>query len=247
MPFVLVLGVWAQRRAGSDTTSYFLSGRSLPWWLAGASMAASTFSVDTPLYVANLTRTQGVWRNWEWWFMGISGILAATVMARYWRRAGILTDLELITLRYSGRAAHLLRGFRALFFGLVFNALAMTAVGTALIKIVGVVEPDLVGAGGWPTGSGVWLVLGVVVVAVFYSVLSGFAGVVLHRSGAVCRFIAWGNAAGGLCRGRSRRLEPFKPGRSESWPVWISCPARVRGKTPWRPLPYSWGCCGGVL
>ena len=176
----LALGVWVERRgAGADTDNYFLSGRNLPWWIAGASMAASAFSLDTPLYVANLTRSSGVAGNWEWWFMGVSGVLGATIMARYWRRAGITTDLELITQRYSGRAAHVLRATRAVFFGLVFNPLAMAGVLTAVIKVLGVVAPGLVGAGSWPTPAG-WAVLaGVIGVAVAYSVLSGFMGVVL--------------------------------------------------------------------
>lgn len=178
--FVLLLGLWAQRRgAGENTDNYFLSGRGLPWWIAGASMAASAFSVDTPIYVSKLTQQGGVARNWEWWFVGISGILGAVVMARYWRRAGITTDLELITLRYRGRAAHVLRGFRAVFFGLVFNPLGMAAVVTAMTKVLGVVEPSLVGPGDWPTGHGALLIGGTVLVAAAYSVLSGFMGVVL--------------------------------------------------------------------
>ena len=178
--FTLGLGLWAQRRdAGRDTESYFISRRDLPWWIAGASMAASAFSVDTPLYVANLTRSKGVSGNWEWWYYGISGVLGATVMARIWRRAGIMTDLELITLRYSGRAAHVLRGFRALFFGLLFNPLGMAGVIVAVLKLIAVVDPSLADAQGWPTGNGVWFAGGVVLVAVTYSVLSGFAGVVL--------------------------------------------------------------------
>ena len=178
--FVLGLGVWAQRRdAGKDTAHYFVSGRNLPWWLAGASMAASAFSVDTPLYVANLTRSYGVQGNWEWWFVGFAGILGATVMARYWRRAGVMTDLELITLRYAGRPAHVLRGFRAVFFGLLFNPLGMAGVIAGMVTVLGVVEPSLVDEQNWPAGHGVWLIGGVIGVAVVYSVLSGFTGVVL--------------------------------------------------------------------
>jgi Na+/proline symporter len=177
---VLGLGLWAQRKgAGDDTDNYFLSGRNLPWWIAGASMAASAFSVDTPMYVSKLTQKGGVSANWEWWFVGISGILGAVVMARYWRRARITTDLELITLRYAGRPSHVLRGFRAVFFGLVFNPLGMAAVITAMTKVLGVVEPTLVGPGDWPTGDGVYLIGGTVLVAVAYSVMSGFMGVVL--------------------------------------------------------------------
>ena len=178
----LALGLWVSFRGASESTdSYFLSGRSLPWWIAGASMAASAFSIDTPIYVASLTRKEGVSGNWEWWFMGVSGILGATIMARYWRRAGITTDLELITLRYTGRAAKLLRGARAVFFGAIFNPLAMAVVLTAVIKVFGVVAPGLVHAdqGGWPTAGGWGVLIAVVGVAVFYSVLSGFMGVVL--------------------------------------------------------------------
>ncbi|MGE0713763.1 MAG: hypothetical protein AB7T09_37665 [Planctomycetota bacterium] len=176
----LALWLWVSRRgADTDTDSYFLSGRSLPWWIAGASMAASAFSLDTPLYVAGLTRRGGVAGNWEWWFMGVSGVLGATIMARYWRRAGITTDLELITLRYSGTAAHVLRATRAVFFGLVFNPLGMASVLTAVVKLLGFVAPELVGPGAWPTLAGWGVLGGVVGVAVVYSVLSGFMGVVL--------------------------------------------------------------------
>jgi len=103
------------RRAGSSLTEYFLSGRALPWWLAGTSMVATTFSADTPLVVAGLVAKYGVAGNWLWWNGAISGILTVFFFARLWRRAGVLTDLEFAELRYGGKPAAVLRGFRALY------------------------------------------------------------------------------------------------------------------------------------
>ncbi len=178
--FTVVVGLWADRRgAGDDTESYFLSKRALPWWLAGASMAASAFSIDTPLYVARLTQTRGIEGNWEWWFMGVSGVFGATVMGRLWQRAGVTTDIELITLRYSGRPARALRATRALFFGLVVNPLAMSAVVVATFKVTGAALPGFVGPDGMPTGWGAWLLGGLFATTVAYAVLSGFMGVVV--------------------------------------------------------------------
>ena len=175
----LAVGVWVQRRGAGDTTeNYFLSGRNLPWWLAGTSMAASAFSIDTPLYVAKITQLHGVQGNFEWWFMGVSGILGATVMARYWRRAGITTDLELITLRYSGRAAAALRVVRAVFLALLINCLGMAAVIAAAFNVLSFVVPGMI-EDGQPTAYGVWILGGFLLVTVTYSVLSGFMGVVL--------------------------------------------------------------------
>jgi len=235
----LGLGFWMERRgAGKDTASYFLSGRSLPWWLAGASMAASAFSIDTPLYVANLTRSRGVAGNWEWWFMGASGILGAVVMARYWRRAGIMTDLELITLRYSGRPARFLRYFRAVFFALIVNPLGMAAVITAAIKVSGVAVPGLVDPEtSVPTGRGVLLIGGLIAVTVTYSVLSGFMGVVLTDLlqfvvsivGAVILAGAVVGRAGGLgelaAHEAVRDKLTFLPDFAGPW-GWESAPAR---------------------
>jgi Na+/proline symporter len=126
------------RRSGRDTAEYFASGRSVPWWLAGLSMVATTFSSDTPNLVTNFVRTQGVAGNWQWWAFVLTGVLTVFFYARLWRRSGVLTDLEFYELRYSGRAAGWVRGFRAIYLGLLFNCMIMASVNLAACKIAAV-------------------------------------------------------------------------------------------------------------
>ncbi|HVD04936.1 MAG TPA: Na+:solute symporter, partial [Gemmatimonadaceae bacterium] len=109
------------RRAGSSTAEFFTSGRAAPWWLLGVSMVATTFSTDTPNLVTNLVRERGVVNNWAWWSFLLTGMATVFFFARLWRRSGVLTDLEFYELRYSGRPATMVRGFRALYLGLFFN------------------------------------------------------------------------------------------------------------------------------
>ncbi|MDX1998692.1 MAG: sodium:solute symporter family protein [Thermoanaerobaculia bacterium] len=134
----LAIGLVVSRRAGRSASDYFASGRSMPWWLLGTSMVATTFSTDTPNLVTDITRAHGVAGNWAWWSFLLTGLLTVFVYARLWRRSGLLTDLEFYELRYSGRAAAFLRGFRALYVGLFFNVAIMAAVSLAAIKIGGV-------------------------------------------------------------------------------------------------------------
>lgn len=134
----LVVGLWAARRAGRDTTEYFLSGREMPWWLLGVSMVATTFSTDTPNLVTDIVRQNGVAGNWVWWAFLLTGMLTVFIYARLWRRAGVATDLEFYELRYSGRGAAFLRAFRALYLGVFFNIMIMATVTLAAIKIAGV-------------------------------------------------------------------------------------------------------------
>jgi Na+/proline symporter len=134
----LVIGLWVARRAGRDSSEFFLSGRSMPWWLLGVSMVATTFSTDTPNLVTDITRTSGVAGNWIWWAFLLTGMLTVFVYAALWRRSGVLTDIEFYELRYSGRPAAFLRGFRALYLGVFFNIMIMAAVTLAAIKIGGV-------------------------------------------------------------------------------------------------------------
>lgn len=134
----LAIGAWAARRAGRNAGEFFLSGRSMPWWLLGVSMVATTFSTDTPNLVADITRRDGVAGNWVWWAFLLTGMLTVFVYAALWRRSGVVTDLEFYELRYSGRPAAFLRGFRALYLGLFFNVMVMAAVTLAAIKIGGV-------------------------------------------------------------------------------------------------------------
>ena len=134
----LVIGLVVARRAGRDTTEFFLSGRSMPWWLLGVSMVATTFSTDTPNLVTDIVRQHGVSGNWVWWAFLLTGMLTVFVYARLWRRSGVTTDIEFYELRYSGRAAAFLRGFRAVYLGVFFNVCIMATVTLAAIKIGGV-------------------------------------------------------------------------------------------------------------
>ncbi len=134
----LAVGLWVARRAGRDSSEFFLSGRAMPWWLLGLSMVATTFSTDTPNLVTDITRTGGVSGNWIWWAFLLTGMLTVFVYAALWRRSGVLTDIEFYEVRYSGRPAAFLRGFRALYLGVFFNIMIMAAVTLAAIKIGGV-------------------------------------------------------------------------------------------------------------
>jgi len=134
----LGIGIAASRKAGSSSVEFFLSGRNMPWWLLGISMVATTFSADTPNLVTDIVRQNGVAGNWVWWAFLLTGMLTVYIYARLWRRSKVLTDLEFYEIRYSGRAAAFLRGFRALYLGIFFNILIMAAVSLAMIKIAGV-------------------------------------------------------------------------------------------------------------
>src|SRR5213594_1999382 len=131
------------RRAGSSTAEFFTSGRAAPWWLVGVSMVATTFSTDTPNLVTNLVREHGVANNWAWWAFLLTGMATVFFYAKLWRRSGVLTDLEFYEIRYAGKAAGLVRGFRALYLGLFFNCVIMATVNLAAAKIANVML-------GWP-------------------------------------------------------------------------------------------------
>jgi Na+/proline symporter len=133
----LVIGVIVSKKSGKDVTEFFLSGRKMPWWLLGISMVATTFSADTPNLVTDIVRTNGVAGNWIWWAFLLTGMLTVFVYAKLWRRSEVLTDLEFYELRYSGKGAAFLRGFRAFYLGAVFNVLIMASVCLAGIKIGG--------------------------------------------------------------------------------------------------------------
>jgi Na+/proline symporter len=163
------IGIYYTRRAGRSIGDYFLSGRDLPWWLAGTSMVATTFAADTPLAVAGLVARDGVAGNWIWWTSAFGTMLTVFFFARLWRRAGILTDVEFAELRYAGRPAALLRGFRALYLGLPINCLIIGWVNLAMAKI-------LAGTLGWTRMEAV---LASLVITAVYSALSGLWGVVV--------------------------------------------------------------------
>lgn len=168
--FVIILGIgfYVGKSAGKNTTQYFLSGRSMPWWLLGLSMVATTFSTDTPNLVTDIVRTNGVSGNWVWWAFLVTGLLTVFVYAKLWRKSEVKTDIEFYELRYGGAPARFLRSFRAIYLGIVFNVLAMAGVTLAAIKISEVMlgldpETTVVVAG---------------VITVLFSAIGGFKGVV---------------------------------------------------------------------
>ncbi|NND62411.1 MAG: Na+:solute symporter [Flavobacteriaceae bacterium] len=134
----LLIGILVAKRSGKDTKEFFLSGQNMPWWLLGISMVATTFSADTPNLVTDIVRQNGVSGNWVWWAFLITGMLTVFVYAKLWRRSKVLTDLQFYELRYSGKEAAFLRGFRALYLGVFFNVMIMAAVCLAAIKIGGI-------------------------------------------------------------------------------------------------------------
>ncbi|MEE3203968.1 MAG: sodium:solute symporter family protein [Candidatus Neomarinimicrobiota bacterium] len=165
----LIVGIWVSKQAGQDTKSFFLAGRNMPWWLLGVSMVATTFSTDTPNLVTDLVRQNGVSGNWAWWAFLLTGMLTVFVYANLWHRSGVLTDIEFYELRYSGKAAAFLRGFRALYLGLVFNVLVMGAVSLAAVKFGEIVL-------GWPG----WMTLTIACsITLAYSALGGLKAVII--------------------------------------------------------------------
>ena len=165
----LAVGIWASKQAGEDTKSFFLAGRNMPWWLLGVSMVATTFSTDTPNLVTDLVRQNGVSGNWVWWAFLLTGMLTVFVYAKLWHRSGVLTDIEFYELRYSGKAAAFLRGFRALYLGLIFNVLVMGAVSLAAVKFGEIVL-------GWPG----WLTLTIACsITLAYSTLGGLKAIII--------------------------------------------------------------------
>ena len=165
----LATGLYFARRAGVGMQEYFLSGQKLPWWLLGTSMVATTFSTDTPNLVTNIVRSDGVSGNWIWWAYLITGMCTVFFYAKLWRRSGVLTDMGFYELRYSGRPAAFLRGFRALYLGVFFNVMIMATVTLAAIKISGV----LLGIDKYTT------VMVAATITAAYSASSGLWGVVV--------------------------------------------------------------------
>ncbi|HHM21864.1 MAG TPA: Na+:solute symporter [Bacteroidetes bacterium] len=164
----IAIGVVAAKKAGESYDNFFLSGRNMPWWLLGFSMVATTFSADTPNLVTDIVRKNGVSGNWQWWAFLLTGMLTVFVYAKLWRRSGVDTDLEFYELRYSGKVAAFLRGFRAIYLGVFFNIMIMATVSLAAIKIGGV----MLDLKPWQT------VVIASVVTVIYSSLGGLTGVI---------------------------------------------------------------------
>lgn len=192
----LAIGLYFTKKASSSLNEFFLSGRNLPWWLAGTSMVATTFSSDTPLYVTGLVRERGIYENWQWWCFIMSGMMSVFFFARLWRRLGVLTDVELIDLRYSGRSASILRGFKSIYFSVAVHTIIKAQVILAMAKILDV-------SLGWGKWESILISSGVTVA---YSMLSGYWGVVttdffqfiIAMIGAVVLAVASVSKAGGI-------------------------------------------------
>ena len=184
MAATLALGFYLARKASGSMEDFFVSGRSLPWWLAGTSMAATTFSIDTPLYIAGVVGTRGIAGNWEWWCFAIGHVVLIYVFARLWRRSEIITDAELIEMRYGGNAAAWLRGIKAFLFAVPINCISISYIMLAAVKVIGALgiwenlgfaEGELI-AGMDPK---LLSVIGVSVLVLLYAGLSGLWGVVI--------------------------------------------------------------------
>ena len=164
----LFIGIYVSKKSGKNSSEYFLSGRNMPWWLLGLSMVATTFSTDTPNLVTDIVRNNGVSGNWVWWAFLITGLLTVFVYAKLWRKSAVNTDIEYYELRYGGKPAKFLRKFRAVYLGVIFNILAMSAVTLAAIKIGQI----MLGLEPWET------VIYAGVITVIFSAVGGFKGVV---------------------------------------------------------------------
>ena len=165
---VLGIGIYVSKKSGKDSSEFFLSGRTMPWWLLGLSMVATTFSTDTPNLVTDIVRTNGVSGNWVWWCFLLTGLLTVFVYAKLWRKSNVKTDLEFYEMRYGGAPARFLRKFRAVYLGIIFNVITMAAVTLAAIKIGGI----MLGLEPWET------VVSAGLITVVFSAMGGFKGVV---------------------------------------------------------------------
>src|SRR5215510_11456275 len=197
--FNLGIGIYYARRARGSTTEFFLSGRDVPWWLAGTSMVATTFAADTPLAVTGFVAKNGIAGNWLWGNVVMSGMLTVFLYARLWRRAGVMTDIEFAELRYSGKPAAFLRGFRALYLGLPINCIIMGWVNLAMVKIL---QTTL----GLDKRGAVTVVVGILIFTAFYTTISGLWGVLVTdlfqfvlKMGTVIVLAVWAvHAVGGM-------------------------------------------------
>ena len=193
--FALGVGLWFSRRAGQSVDEYFLSGRTLPWWVLGTSMVATTFAADTPLVISGWTRDSGVWKNWTWWCLAVNTALQVFLFSRWWRRGRVMTKAELAELRYGGKQAGLLRGALGILHCSITNTIVLSWVLLAAAKISAVVF-------GVPMVAGL---MAACAIALVYSLLSGFWGVVMTdlaqfamaMGGAFAlAWLAWGSAGG---------------------------------------------------
>ncbi|KWT76383.1 sodium:solute symporter family protein [Candidatus Magnetominusculus xianensis] len=192
----LILGLYYTKKASSSTEEFFLSGRRLPWWLAGTSMVATTFSSDTPLYITALIRSNGVYENWQWWCFLMTGMLSVTVFAKLWKRAGVMTDVELTEMRYSGKSASFLRGFKAIYFSMFLHTIIKAQIILAMVKILDI-------GLGWDKWTAIFISSGVTII---YSLFAGYWGVIitdffqfiLAMTGSIILAVISVNKVGGL-------------------------------------------------
>jgi Na+/proline symporter len=203
----MALGIYLSRKASGSLVDFFVSGRSLPWWLAGTSMAATTFSIDTPLYIAGVVGNRGIAGNWEWWSFGIAHVVMIYIFARLWRRSEIVTDAELTEIRYGGRPAALLRGVKAFLFAVPINCIGIGYAMLAMVKAVDALELwQSLGVEPGDQNLKLWSVVGVSLLVLIYAGFSGLWGVVatdffqffLALFGAIVVAIAAVNSLGGM-------------------------------------------------
>ncbi|MFL1011957.1 sodium:solute symporter family protein [Flavisericum labens] len=180
----LSIGIYVSKKSGKNSSEFFLSGRTMPWWLLGVSMVATTFSTDTPNLVTDIVRTNGVSGNWVWWAFLLTGLLTVFVYAKLWRKSNVNTDIEFYEFRYGGKPASFLRKFRAIYLGVIFNIITMSSVTLAAIKIGGI----MLGLEPWQT------VVSAGLITVVFSALGGFKGVVYTDF--VLFFVAMGGSIG---------------------------------------------------
>src|SRR6202041_3063783 len=166
------IGLYYRSRAGKNVDEFFLSGRNIPWWLAGTSMVATTFAADTPLAVTGMVARGGIAGNWLWWSWVASGMMTVFFYARLWRRSAVMTVIESTDIRYSGKPAAFLRGFRALYLGIPINCIILGWVNLAMVKILMLVL-------GVTRIQALAIVIGLIVVTSFISTLSGLWGVLV--------------------------------------------------------------------
>ena len=180
----LLIGLIVSKKSGENSSEFFLSGRNMPWWLLGLSMVATTFSTDTPNLVTDIVRNNGVAGNWVWWVFLLTGLLTVFVYAKLWRKSNVNTDIEFYEMRYSGKPAKFLRGFRALYLGVIFNVLAMGGISLAAIKIgqvmLGLTAFETIAIAG--------------TITVIFSTMGGFKGVVYTDF--LLFFVAMGGSIG---------------------------------------------------
>ncbi|MGK0184613.1 MAG: SSS family solute:Na+ symporter [Verrucomicrobiales bacterium] len=215
MLFALGIGLYYSKRASKNSEEYFLAGRSLPWWVVGTSIVATTFAADTPLAITEMSRAKGIWENWFWWSWLLYGLLAVFLFSRLWRRARILTENELIELRYSGKPAAFLRAFKAGYFAILYNFIVLGWVISGMSSVLTVML-------GIPQEQTTLVIIGLVVLSVFYCLLSGFWGVVMTdlvqfviaMVGSIALAVISLNAVGGV-DGLMTKLDEVLPQKAE--------------------------------